>query len=156
MNGFDESFDRLYAVGYRTAYRLLGDRDEAADVAQESAARAFASWRRVAEYSDAWVARVSANLALDHLRRSRRSRSSAAGVLGGGGESAALDRIDLYKALRKLSRGQRDVIVLRYLADQPEAVVASLLGITVGTVKSQASRGLTSLRTSVDLAGEPR
>jgi DNA-directed RNA polymerase specialized sigma24 family protein len=50
------------------------------------------------------------------------------------------------RLLRRLPEQQRKVVVLRYYADQSEAATADLLGITVGAVKSAASRGLASLR----------
>ena len=72
---FDDCFDALASVGYRVAYRLLGDRSDAEDTAQEAVARAFARWGRVADHAEPWVARTTANLALDQLRaRGRRRR----------------------------------------------------------------------------------
>ena len=51
--------------------------------------------------------------------------------------------------LRSLSRRQREVVALRYLADLPEADVARALGCSVGTVKQHASRGLAALRVAL-------
>jgi DNA-directed RNA polymerase specialized sigma24 family protein len=56
------------------------------------------------------------------------------------------DRDDLMRRLSLLPRQQRTVIVLRYYTDQSEAAVAEALGISVGSVKSAASRGLATLR----------
>ena len=58
-------------------------------------------------------------------------------------------RVDLHRALDTLSRRQREVIVLRFLADLPEADVAKALGCSVGSVKQHASRGLAALRTTM-------
>ena len=55
-------------------------------------------------------------------------------------------RIDLYRALDRLPRRQRDIVVLRHLADLSEADVAALIGCSVGTVKSNASRARAALR----------
>jgi RNA polymerase sigma factor (sigma-70 family) len=55
------------------------------------------------------------------------------------------------RALRQVSSRQRDVLVLRYLADLPEAEVAAALGCSVGTVKQHAHRGLRALRTNANL-----
>jgi RNA polymerase sigma factor (sigma-70 family) len=52
----------------------------------------------------------------------------------------------LYRALDALPRRQRDVVVLRYLADLPEADVAEIIGCSLGTVKSNASRARAALR----------
>jgi RNA polymerase sigma factor (sigma-70 family) len=60
------------------------------------------------------------------------------------------------RALAELPGGQREVLVLRYLDDHSEAETAALLGISIGTVKSRASRGLASLRQAGLLASEGR
>jgi RNA polymerase sigma-70 factor (ECF subfamily) len=115
--GFDESFVRLHAVAYRAAYKLLGDRSEAEDVAQESMARAYARWRRVEEYADAWVGRVAVNLALDRVRsHDYRRRVSAEPREVETLDPDSAERIDLQRALLTLPRRQRDVVVLRYPA----------------------------------------
>ena len=57
-------------------------------------------------------------------------------------------RGDLHHALGRLSRRQREVLVLRFLADLPEADVAQALGCSVGSVKQHAARGLAALRTA--------
>jgi RNA polymerase sigma factor (sigma-70 family) len=98
------------------------------------------------------VARVTANLAIDHLRRTR-GRS-----LEGWGPPAtaspdhgalAAERTELVRALSQLPRRQRQVVVLRYLADLPESRVATELGCSPGTVKQHASRGLAALRAAL-------
>lgn len=55
-------------------------------------------------------------------------------------------RVDLYRALVGLPRRQREVVVLRHLADFSEADVAAALGCSVDSVKTHASRGLAALR----------
>jgi RNA polymerase sigma-70 factor (sigma-E family) len=145
---FDEAFPRLFSVAYRVAFRLLGDRSEAEDVAQEACARAYSRWTRVADYAEPWCVRVAGNLALDVLRARTRAAKRA-----GGGESepaaatAAVDeRVDLQRALAALPRRQREAVVLRYLGDQSEEQTATILGCSVGSVKTHASRGLARLR----------
>ena len=61
--GSEDRFGDLAALSYRVAYRLTGDRGTAEDLCQEALARAYRSWSRVAAYDEAWVARVTANLA---------------------------------------------------------------------------------------------
>jgi RNA polymerase sigma factor (sigma-70 family) len=72
------------------------------------------------------------------------------------GEDAGVERLlqrrDLQVALAALPRGQRAVLVLRYFEDLTEAQVASALDCSVGTVKSQAARGLATLRRSALLS----
>jgi RNA polymerase sigma-70 factor (sigma-E family) len=142
---FEEDFADLYRLAYRVAYRLLGGRQDAEDAAQEALARAHLHWSRVHDHPDGWVVRVSANIAIDDLRRRRRPPNSEREPLALVDVYLA-ERIDLARALRRLPRRQREVVVLRYLADWPEAVVADALGCSPGSVKVHASRGLAALR----------
>jgi RNA polymerase sigma factor (sigma-70 family) len=145
VRSFDEVFDDLYANAYRVAYRLLGQRADAEDIAQESLARAYVRWPKVEDYAEAWVSRVSVNLALDALRRSqRKARFYHREALEH--DPRADERLDLGRALMKLPRRQREVVTLRYLADFSEASVAAELRCSPGAVKQHASRGLAALR----------
>ena len=152
---FEDRFDALAAVAYRVAHRLLGDREDAEDVAQEALARAYARWPSVAGHAEAWVARVATNLAIGRYRTRRRGAAdlgrSTSAVRGAGVTDAfVVDRLGLVDALRRLPRRQREVLVLRYLADLTEQDVADALGTSVGTVKQHAHRATTRLR--VELA----
>jgi RNA polymerase sigma-70 factor (sigma-E family) len=142
---FELAFADLYRLAYRVAFRILGDRSDAEDVAQEALARAALRWSRLHERPEGWVCRVASNQAIDRYRRRRRQPSIPAGPVGIVDERLG-ERGDLVAALRKLPRRQREVVVLRYLADFSEEDVALALGCSVGTVKSQASRGLSALR----------
>jgi RNA polymerase sigma-70 factor (sigma-E family) len=147
---FDEAFPDLAALAYRVAFRLLGNRAEAEDVAQEALARAYARWRRVRDHAAPWVARVAANLALDQLRAKARRQQVDLPVdaASGSAERAALDRMELARLLESLPTRQREVVVMRYLADRSEADTAEALGTSVGSVKRHAHRGLATLRTA--------
>jgi RNA polymerase sigma factor (sigma-70 family) len=143
---FDDEYPELYRSAYRVAFRLLGRREESADIAQEACARAYSRWNKVGDYDapQAWAARVAGNLALDLLRRAR----TAARHVEQPAPPAESDveRVDLYRALLALPRRQREVVLLRFVADQSEAAVAAALGCSVGSVKAHASRGLAALR----------
>jgi RNA polymerase sigma-70 factor (sigma-E family) len=145
---FDDAYPALFRDAYRVAFRLLGDREDAADVAQEACARACMRWRRLTRGGDPapWVVRVAGNLAID---RWRRRRTAAAHVAAVPVVAGVPDRVDLHRALDALSARQREVIVLRYFADLTEAAVAVELGCSVGAVKTHASRGLTALRAAL-------
>ncbi len=157
---FGDSFADLAALAHRVAYRLLGDRAEAEEVAQEALVRAYLRWRRVAPYAEAWVARVATNLALDQHRRRARQRRHEVTVTTARPDApdvatGLVDRLDLVEGLRRLPRRQREVVALRYLADVSEADTARLLGCTTGTVKTHAHRGLAALRLGLEeLASE--
>jgi RNA polymerase sigma-70 factor (sigma-E family) len=150
--GFAEAFGRLYEDAYQHAFKLLGDRQEAEDVAQEACTRACLRWRSL-DNPAAWVTRVATNLVFDRHRRRRAALRYAQA-------SAAPDvtdddpHLDLYMALANLPKRQREVVALRYLADLSEAQTAAALGCSPGTVKTHAARGLRALRESLDLAEE--
>ncbi len=147
MTTFDDAFAGLHRAAWRASYTVLGDRAEADDIAQESLARCLVRWRTVEPYAAAWVSRVAANLAID---RTRRDRSTRVAVPEHGAQDAFVEeRVDLQRALRSLPRRQRDVVVLRYLLDHSEQTVADALGVSVGSVKTHASRGLAALRASL-------
>lgn len=150
MTSFEDAFPRLYAHAYRVAFRLLGERSEAEDVAQEACARAYSRWSSVHDYAEPWCVRVAGNLALDVLRartravkRQERLITHHSPVTGSAGSD---ERLDLYAALHELPKRQREAVVLRYLGDQSEEQTAALLGLSVGTVKTHASRGIARLR----------
>lgn len=145
---FDERFEELHRVAYRVGFRLLGRHELAQDVAQEALTRAFVHWRRVARHPDpaAWVARVVANLAADWWRRRSTPVPPENGDGPPGYERLVELRADLHEALSRLPRRQREVIVLRFLADLPERAVADALGCSPGTAKQHTSRALSALR----------
>jgi RNA polymerase sigma factor (sigma-70 family) len=146
---FEEAFPDLYRLAYRVSFRVLGDRGDAEDVAQEALARAHLRWGALRDRPEGWVVTVATNLAIDRHRRRRRVSSLV-------NEPLVLvdmyqtERIDLARALRRLPRRQREVVALRYLADWSELDVAAALGVSAGAVKSHASRGLSALRHHLD------
>jgi RNA polymerase sigma-70 factor (ECF subfamily) len=145
---FDEAFDDLFAVAERVARRVAGA-SEAQDVAAEVMGRTFARWSRVEllPHRRAWVARVAFNEALDAHRRAQRRAGAA--VSAPSSRDMADDlavRVALNEALAKLPKRQREVVALRYLADLTEADTASVLGLTVGSVKQHGRRALRALR----------
>jgi RNA polymerase sigma-70 factor (sigma-E family) len=153
---FEETFERLYSRAYSVAFQLLGRRSESEDVAQETLARAFVHWRKIRAHPEGWVVKVAGNLSIDSWRRNRRLQHGETGLIEGAAPTPGPDvaRVDLHRALRKLSRRQREVLVLRFLADLPEADVAEALGCSTGSVKVHASRGLASLRTMMGASPE--
>jgi RNA polymerase sigma factor (sigma-70 family) len=119
---FDDRFDALGALAYRVAYRLLGDRSDAEEIAQETLARALTRWKSVAGHDEPWVARVATNLAIGRWRHRRPTIPFEDGPETASREmhAHALERLGLIEALSRLPRRQREVITLRYLADLPE------------------------------------
>lgn len=152
---FDARFPELLALAYRVAHRILGDRDEACDIAAETLARAYARWRSVEDGAAPWVATVAGRAAVDVVRQRTTARRY---LLRTRPEPARDDtpdlRLDLQRALLALPVRQREVVVLRHLADRSEAETAAALGLSPGTVKSHSSRGLAALRTALTTSQE--
>ena len=142
---FETAYLELFPRAATLAYRLLGDRTAAEDVAAESLARAYAKWPKIKglAYRDAWVLRVALNLAIDATRR-RPFAFAAQEPLDA--TEAAVVRIALVNALRTLPRRQRQAIALRYLSGFRENEVAEALGVSPGTASAHLRRGLDALR----------
>jgi RNA polymerase sigma-70 factor (sigma-E family) len=132
------------------AYALTGDRGLAEDLLQTALLKTYNHWRtvRTSEHPDAYVRRVMANQRISWWRRRRVAESDlpVPDRAGPDRRSGIEERDELWRALRQLPPRTRTVVVLRYWEDLSEAEVAGILGCTVGSVKSQSSRGLHRLR----------
>ena len=143
---------------FRVAFLLTTDRQHAEDLLQSTLERTYQHWRRVAvaQAPDAYVQRIMINLANDRWRSRRHvveEALDAAAPMGSEGDCGTghVEQRDLLvRALRRLPAGMRAVLVLRYFGDMSEAETAAVMGCSVGTVKSQASRGLRKLREAID------
>ncbi|MFC5729507.1 MULTISPECIES: SigE family RNA polymerase sigma factor [Nocardioides] len=139
-----------------TAYLMCGDWDQASDHVQEGLIRVYVAWPRLTragrEYAYARKAVISAFL--DHVRRrsSTEVPTDHHHDLPSGQDlaEAVTSRTTLMAALAELPPRQRACVVLRYFEDLSVADVAAVLRCTEGTVKSQTSRALASLRTSFE------
>lgn len=146
----------------RTAYLLCGgDRGAAEDLLQDVLERVYLRRRRVKGDFEPYVRASMANTAANRWRTL--SRRVAETPLDDrdqpqdGAENAIADRDEITRALATLPPRMRAVIVLRHFDDLSEADTARALGCSVGTVKSQNSRGLERLRALFPLpAGGPR
>jgi len=143
----------------RLARGLLRDPATAEDVVQDVLAKALLSWGRVSSADDpsAYVNRMVVNASTSFWRRAaRRERPVAPQDLPDRGRADATaqvaDRDQLLTALRALPVKQRTVLVLRHFEDRSDEQIADLLDVTTGTVRSNAHRGLASLRAA--LAGD--
>jgi RNA polymerase sigma-70 factor (sigma-E family) len=148
---------------FRTALLLAGqDRAAAEDLLQLALERAYRHWARVCRSGDPerYVQRILANASNDRWRRAARHperllRPGDADPLTQDQSDAVAERDFLMRALAALPPRQRTVLVLRYFNDLSEAEIADALGCSVGTVKSQASRGLARLRDIAEPDAEP-
>jgi RNA polymerase sigma-70 factor (sigma-E family) len=128
---------------------LTGSEAAAADLVQEALERTLMHWSRVgAEDSDPerYVRRVMVTRNVSGWRRLRRERLAERVPDRGSTDPEPLWDSDLWQALTELPPKQRAVIALRYYEDLSEEEIARVLGVSRGTVKSQASRALDKLR----------
>jgi RNA polymerase sigma-70 factor (sigma-E family) len=133
----------------RFGHALTGNPHDASDLVQEVLERVGVRWASIGRERggpDAYVRRAMVNARTSRWRR-RRPETLVDQIP----ETAApaRDRFDdepLWQALRELPKRQRAVIVLRYYEDLSEAEIAATLGVSNGTVKSQAARGMATLR----------
>ena len=135
----------------RTAYLLTGDRHTAEDLVQTAFAKLYLSWDKVREQGsiDGYVRRILVNENNSLWRRAWKRRELASDTLPDRPHHDEYDAgvgRELWDLVQTLPRKARAVVVLRYYEELSEAETAEILGISVGTVKSQASRALATLR----------
>jgi RNA polymerase sigma-70 factor (ECF subfamily) len=133
-------------------------------LAAEALTRAYDRWPSVRRHPapDAWVLRVTINLALDRTRRAAGRAGATIDLRDGQDAGPTVDAVDdltavrlaLGDALRALPEKQRHAVALRYLAGCNEDDIAASLGINPGTVKTHLKRGLDRLRTELGTDAE--
>ena len=138
------------------AWLLTGDRDQAEELVQEALTRTFMNWRK-ARRDPLVYARKMLTGRRNAAKRSRFREPAVPQVPDQpveGLERSVADRDRLNRALSTLSERQRKIVVLRHLMGLSEQEVADDLGVSVGTIKSTASRGLAQLRAFLEAADE--
>lgn len=147
---------------FRLAYLLLGDADDAQDVAQEAFIRAY---RALDQFDPErplrpWLLRIAANLARNRRRTLGRYLAALQRALLAEPrptESAPVEALSaqqmaaqaLWQAVRRLSSADQEVIYLRYFLEAQESEMAAALHVAPGTVKSRLHRALGRLRTVI-------
>jgi RNA polymerase sigma-70 factor (sigma-E family) len=155
--GFEDFVSARGQALQRFAYLLTGDWALAEDLVQTAFSRAYPRWSRIVSGEpEAYVRKIMVNTWSSWWRRRWRGELPAISLP----EIAARDpyqdvdrRHAVRSALAGLPHRQRVVLVLRYHEDMSELQVAEMLGISVGTVKSQASKALARLRADGELDG---
>lgn len=145
----------------RSAYLLTGDHHLAEDLVQSALARTHRAWGELLHRgsAEAYTRRTMYHLQVSWWRR-RRVTEVLSGELPdadtptaeGTGEVAL--RLVLRDALSRLTARQRAVLVLRFFEDLSETQAAEVLGVSVGTVKSQTSKALARIRACAPELGE--
>jgi RNA polymerase sigma-70 factor (sigma-E family) len=153
-DGFSDFVASRAPALLRTAWMLTGDAQLAEDLLQSALARAWPHWPRIGgDRPEAYVRKVMVRLHGTWWRRRWNGELPTADMpetIVGDAYAAADERAVLRSALLQLPKRQRLAVVLRYYDDLPEQEVAALMGCTVGTVKSQAAKGLARLRTALE------
>jgi RNA polymerase sigma factor (sigma-70 family) len=159
---FDDLFRSTWSRAVVAARRIVGPGGDPEGLAAEALTRAYDRWPSVRRHPapDAWVLRVTINLALDRVRRPDDSTGEVLdlhdddvrldlGNIDSDAADATATRMALVAALRALPEKQRHAVALRYLAGCEENDIAASLGINPGTVKTHLKRGLDGLRTQL-------
>jgi RNA polymerase sigma-70 factor (sigma-E family) len=152
-----EVFDVHYGQLVRMAWLLVDDRETAEDVVMDGLTALYRRWSAIRDPDDAYryVRSCVLNGARSQLRRRKLARFQATELieLPTGLDVAAeeTNRVTVIDLLRNLPLRQRQVLVLRYYLDLSEAAIAETLGISTGSVKTHASRGLAALADSLEV-----
>jgi RNA polymerase sigma-70 factor (sigma-E family) len=136
----------------RAAYLLTGDQHLAEDLVQSALARTHRRWAHLHERgnAEAYTRKIMYHLQVSWWRRPKLAESLPGELPEPGRDDDHAEvtgtRLTLRLALLKLTPRQRAVLVLRYFEDHSEAETAELLGVALGTVKSQTAKALARLR----------
>ncbi len=146
------SLYRTHALGLtRLAHVMLGDRAAAEDVVHDAFVGLHRNWHKLSDQAKApqYLRSSVLNGCRTALRRDRRASADAEPeATVGSAEAAALageEQRRIMHAIRRLPHRQREVLILRYYLQEPEAEVASLMGIRPSTVRSTTHRALAAL-----------
>lgn len=169
IKGDHEAFSMIVDIYkdklFHLSYRMLGNRHEAEDIAQEAFVRAYVnihSYDQTKKFST-WIYRIATNLCIDRIRKKKPDYfldSEVAGTDGltlysqiatdEKGPEAAVESMEIQEVVQreilKLSDKYRVVIVLRYIDDLSIKEISELLNIPEGTVKTRIHRGREALR----------
>ena len=156
---FTEFVAARSAALHRTAYLLVGERGLAQDLLQEALTKTYVAWPRLRDPSraEAYTRRVITTTAISWYRRkgwtAERPGTEPPEIGRPGHETALTERDWLWQALMELPPRQRATLVCRFYEDLSERRTAEVLGCAPGTVKSQVSAGLATLRGSMAARG---
>jgi RNA polymerase sigma-70 factor (sigma-E family) len=152
-------FDEHYGGLCRLAALLLGDRAAAEEAVQEAFLRTYAGWWRIRRPEQArwYLRRAVVNQCRSRQRRrtsedrgNRVVHASERDGVGRDDPDRRTEAMVIADAVRALPPRQREAVVLRYFEDLAEADIASVLGCSEGTVKSQLSKARTTLARLLD------
>jgi len=156
---------------YHLAFRMLGNRQEAEDVVQETFLRVYRSLERYDEEMkfSTWIYRIGTNLSIDRLRKRKTSTYSLDADVGGDGEGTDWHAMlaseeptpegkillsetqrRIRDAIESLPKKYKSVVVLKYLHDMSLQEIGDVLDMPVTTVKTRVHRGREFLRKKLE------
>jgi len=140
------------------AIGLTGHRADAEDLLQSALAKTYLSWDKISDRAalDGYVRRAMVNTQISWWRRRRLEEYPTDEMpdVAVGDHAADSDLHEVVvRALNRLPDRMRTAVTLRYLEDKTEREIATVLGISLGTVKSTVSRAVAKLREDVELGG---
>jgi RNA polymerase sigma-70 factor (sigma-E family) len=161
--GADAALSELYSTHYRACLRLaavlVDDPSSAEDVVQEAFVNVYRSWHKVrnVDAAPAYLRSAVLNTARSRLRRRQTAEkhppASARNAPGADDYVLANEHRQLMiEALRALPRRQRECVTLRYYEELSERETADALGLGIGAVKSNTSRGLAALASQMEVS----
>ncbi len=166
---YRELLERFRRPVFSLIYRMIGDREQAEDLAQESFVKAFNnldSYNPSYRFSS-WLFKIANNHAIDHLRRARLSTVSIHGsphaassereeetriVLEAQDESPEQEIMalelggEIEEAISRLRPEYRTAVILRHLESRPYEEIAEIMDVPIGTVKTFLHRARAELR----------
>ncbi|WCK54804.1 RNA polymerase sigma factor SigW [Aneurinibacillus sp. Ricciae_BoGa-3] len=162
---FAELVDLYKDRVYRIAYRMLGNKQEAEDVAQETFLKVYAN---IQSYDpnykfSTWIYRIASNLCIDQIRKRKQTFSLDAEVTGSDGldwhdrlpdanqgpeETVITDELqeEVQSAIMKLSPNYRAIMILRYIEDLSLQEISEAISLPISTIKTRIHRGREALR----------
>ena len=154
--GFEDWYRQSRPRVLATVVVAFGNLDAATDATDEAFTRAYARWGRVGamESPIAWTTKV----ALNHARRKGRRKAIEQRILRKTATDSTMPGIagEAWSAVSQLPDRQREVVVLRYVTDLPEADIARTLGISRSTVSSALTDARRALRITLSDPWEPQ
>lgn len=143
--GFVSFYEANYPTVRRAATAFCGDREVGVDASQESFARAYARWGRLARkpWAAAWVTTTALNICKRAMKHQHVPLDERAPAQQQGTE---VERIDVLRALRRLPPRRRMAAVLFYIGDFSISDVASAMGVSEGAVKAHLVLARRALR----------
>ncbi|MCM3569697.1 sigma-70 family RNA polymerase sigma factor [Neobacillus mesonae] len=154
IKGNEKAFEKLLEIHsdqlYRTAFLYVGNREDALDVVQETACKAFLAVKQLREerYFLTWLTKILIRCAYDVLKKRKKEVPADENIIEliPGKREKRDEALDLVGAIEQLNEPQRNAIILFYYQDLPLTGIAEIMNIPENTVKTHLYRGKNQLK----------